>query len=80
MYVFCRARVLFRVPFLEELDLISVTVEEMIRANNMYNADGGDLLQRQEVFNKFYPDGNFVDYSIIYKDDEMDIKISGCNV
>ena len=80
LYVFCRARVLFRVPFLEELDLITVTVEEMIRANNMYNADGGDLLQRQEVFDKFYPDSNFVDYSIILRDDEMDIKISGCIV
>lgn len=68
---------LYRVPFLEQLDLIPVTVEEMIRANNMYNADGGDLQQRQEVFNKFYPDDNFVDYSLVFKDDEIDIKISG---
>ena len=68
---------LFRVPFLDELDLIPVTVEEIICANNMYNADGGDLQQRREVFNKFYPDGNFVDYSVIFKDDEIDIRMSG---
>ena len=71
---------LYRVPFLEQLDLKPVTVEEMIRANNMYNADGGDLQQRQEVFNKFYADDNFVDYALVFKDDEIDIKIYGAVV
>jgi hypothetical protein len=41
-----RARIAFRLPSLQQLDLTTVSAEEKIRANNLYNSEGGDLQYR----------------------------------
>ena len=58
-----RLRVLFRLPKLKRLDLINVSFEEIIRANNLYKSEEGDLTLRERVFAKYLPRDEFVDYS-----------------
>lgn len=66
----------YRLPYLEQLDKITVSSDERIRASNLYNSEGGDLQLRQDVLNKYYPEENFEDFSPYFEDDELDIKVS----
>jgi len=69
-----RLRVLFRLPKLKRLDMINASIEEKIRAFNLYKAPEGDLQSREKVFDKYLPNDEFVDYSTqqLPFDDEAD--------
>lgn len=71
-----RARVSFRLPHLQQLDDSVISSEEKIRACNLYGSEGGDLQQRQDALNKYFPDECFEDYIPYFEDDELDIRIS----
>ena len=42
-----------------------------IRAANAYQSPQGDLISRQNLFNKYIPDQEFVDYCASLHDEEM---------
>jgi hypothetical protein len=71
-----RLRVIYRLPNLERLDFTTVQAEERIRAYNLYSDSMGDLVTRQQTFNKFQPSEIFVDHSTakmhVDEEDEMD--------
>jgi hypothetical protein len=66
-----RARVIYRLPNLKKLDRTLVSSEEKIRSLNLYNAEGGDLAMREEIFKKCLPLDNFeMLYQADFWDDE----------
>lgn len=67
-----RARVIYRLPNLKKLDRTLVSSEEKIRSLNLYNAEGGDLAMREQIFKKFLPLDNFeMLYQADFWDDEI---------
>lgn len=68
---FYRARVIIRLPSLQRLDFTKVIAEERIRAANAYRFPQGDLISRQNVFNKYITDQEFLDYCTPLHDEEM---------
>ena len=61
---------------MQQLDDSVISSEEKIRACNLYGSEGGDLQQRQDALNKYFPDECFEDYIPYFEDDELDIRIS----
>ena len=55
---------MFRLPNLQRLDTIKVSADERIRAYNLYNSSEGDLSMREEVFCRYLPTEQFIDYAI----------------
>jgi len=55
--------------------MINASIEEKIRAFNLYKAPEGDLQSREKVFTKYLPNDEFVDYSTqqLPFDDEADV-------
>ena len=72
----CRARVVFRLVCLQELDGSTISSEEKIRSNNLYDADGGDTVYRQAVLAKYYPEEQFENFSPYFEDDEQNLELS----
>lgn len=70
-----RARVVFRLEYLQELDFTTVSSEEKIRASNLYDAEGGDLQYRQSVLAKYYPEERFENFSPYFEDDEVPLEL-----
>ena len=58
-----RSRVIFRLPQIIELDSTNVSAEDKIAAMNLYGDISGDQEMRREVFKKYFPNDDFIDFS-----------------
>lgn len=72
-----RLRVIFRLTNLQRLDNLAVSLEEKVRAHNLYRSPDGDLMQRERTFAQFCPRFEFVDHSPaqLPEDDEAVLSI-----
>jgi len=83
---FYRRRVIYRLPSLDRLDFTKISGEEKVRAFNLYptlNEDGtvsndernrfNDLHGRINVFNKFIPNQEYIDFSAPLQDEELEL-------
>ena len=72
---FYRERVIYRLMNLTKLDDITVSADEKIRSQNLYEANGGDLEMRKQVFYSIFPNDEFALKTPEFQDDEIDIII-----
>lgn len=67
---FYRSRVIYRIPQLIELDSTNVSAEDKIAAMNLYSSQNGDKEMRNHVFEKYFPNEKFIDFSEHISDPE----------
>jgi len=72
---FYRLRVIYLLPKLSHLDNVRVSAEEKVLAMNLKRSDGGDTELRASVFSRYFPEEQFVDYSSILDDDELELTV-----
>lgn len=85
---FYRRRIIYRLPSLDRLDFTKISSEEKVKAFNLYpslNEDGtvsndegnryNDLQGRINVFSKFIPQQEYIDFSASLQDEELELSL-----
>ena len=83
-----RRRIIYRLASLNKLDFTKISSEEKVRAFNLYpvlNEDGSlssnegnkfnDLQGRINVFNKYIPHQEYIDFSASFHDEELELTL-----
>ena len=85
---FYRRRIIYRLASLSKLDFTKISSEEKVRAFNLYptlNEDGtvsngegnrfNDLQKRMDVFCKYIPHQEYIDFSASLQDEELELTL-----
>ena len=75
---FYRERLIYRLPKLRKLDSITISSNERIRCQNLYNTDKGDIFLRKEIFNVTFPNEEFINRTpyVNFIDEEEELTIN----
>ena len=78
---FYRERLIYRLPKLIKLDSITISSNERIRCQNLYNTNNGDIFLRKNVFNEIFPNEEFIDRTSYanFKDEEDELTMNEIN-